>query len=242
MNKRVGIITQARMTSTRLPGKILMPIHDKPLLAYHLERLAQSQFPIFIATTTNATDDVVVDFANESSVGVWRGSEYNVLERYYQCAKANELDVIVRVTSDCPLIDGQLISQGIESYLEEVSEHVYLSNCVTRSYPRGFDFEIFSFRLLEDAFLHARLESDLEHVTPYIHQNRAGNVLIKNIVNTQDDSDIRITVDTPEDFALVKLLIEKFGADKLDHHEIISLFHHHPELYKINDHISQKII
>lgn len=238
--KKVGIITQARMTSTRLPGKILKEINGKSLLLYHLERLAISGFPVIIATTENATDDPVVEFSKKNCISYHRGSEANVLSRYYNAAVENSLDVIVRVTSDCPLIDGQLIRAGIERYFEEGKENTYLSNVLKRSFPRGFDFEVFSFALLKDAFINAQITSDLEHVTPYINQNKSGKVNFLNIVDSEDNSDIRITVDTPEDFLLIEKLIKDHSADILSGKEITELFRKFPELLQINAHIEQK--
>src|ERR1017187_8832445 len=106
--KRIGIISQARMTSTRLPGKILLEAKGKPMLSYHIDRLKRSGLPIYIATTINKTDEPVVQFAKTHTIPFYRGSEDHVLSRYYECALENKLDVIIRVTSDCPLIDGNL--------------------------------------------------------------------------------------------------------------------------------------
>ena len=112
----IGIITQARMTSTRLPGKVLKKVGNKTLLKYHIDRLKTSGYPIYIATTLNKTDDEIVNFAIHEGCSYYRGDEHNVLNRYYECAKENNLDVIVRDTSDCPLIDGSLIKKGIRQY------------------------------------------------------------------------------------------------------------------------------
>ncbi|WP_045457892.1 cytidylyltransferase domain-containing protein [Sporocytophaga myxococcoides] len=238
--KKVGIVTQARMTSTRLPGKILKEINGKSLLLYHLERLATTGLPVIIATTENVTDDPVVEFSKKNCIPYHRGSENNVLSRYYNAAVENSLDVIVRVTSDCPLIDGQLIRAGINRYLEEGNESTYLSNVLKRYFPRGFDFEIFSFSLLKDAFMNAQTTSDLEHVTPYINQNKSGKVNFLDVVDSEDNSDIRITVDTPEDFLLLDKLIKNYSADVLSGKEITKLFRKFPELMQINAHIEQK--
>jgi spore coat polysaccharide biosynthesis protein SpsF len=240
MNLKAGIITQARMTSTRLPGKILMEANHKQLLKYHIERLGASNFPVYIATTVNKTDDVIAKFAEQENIVLHRGSEDNVLERYYHCAKKNSLDIVVRVTSDCPLIDGKLIGKAVEEYKQMNDPFIYLSNCVKRTYPRGFDFEIFSFALLEEAFNKANTSIELEHVTPYINQNKSGKVKFKHITNSTDNSDIRITVDTGEDFLLVKTIIEQYGAGEKDCQGIIDIFNAHPELKDINRHIEQK--
>ena len=141
------------MTSTRLPGKVLKLIGGRPMLHYHIDRLRWSEMPIFIATTVNKTDDPIVDFCVERNIPFYRGQEDNVLSRYYECAKQNNLDVIVRVTSDCPLVDGTLIRDAWNVYKNSFSTYDYISNCIERTYPRGFDFEIFSFNYLEEAYL-----------------------------------------------------------------------------------------
>ncbi|QMU28978.1 glycosyltransferase family protein [Adhaeribacter radiodurans] len=224
------------MTSTRLPGKVLLPVKNQPLLKYHTDRLKKNNFPIYLATTTNATDDVIAQFAEQEGVYCYRGNEDNVLSRYYETALENQLDVIVRVTSDCPLVDGDLIKTGVEKYLQWQNETIYLSNSIVRTFPRGFDFEIFSFQQLEEAFLKAETTFQKEHVTPYIKEHAQA----EHVVYSEDASDLRITVDTPEDFQLIKILIEDFQADTLSYQEIIKLLRSHPELVKINAHIEQK--
>jgi spore coat polysaccharide biosynthesis protein SpsF len=236
----IGIITQARMTSTRLPGKVLLLIGDKTVLQYHLERLQKSHIPVFMATTSNKTDDPIVAFAHEHQIPVYRGDEQNVLSRYYECARQHNLDVIVRVTSDCPLIDGDLIAAACQEYLQAHNTNVYLSNCLVRTFPRGFDFEIFSFALLEEAYLKATQPAELEHVTPFINQNRSGQVVFSHFTQPDDKSGYRITLDTPEDFALISQLILQFQVQNLPAAEIIKILDAHPELAKINAQVEQK--
>lgn len=240
MDQNVGIITQARMTSTRLPGKVLREVLGKSLLQYHIERLNKSKLPIYVATTTNKTDDAIESLTLKLNIESYRGSEHHVLSRYYECAQKHNLDIIVRVTSDCPLIDGNLIRSAVDKYISQNNKNLYLSNCQSRSFPRGFDFEIFSFKMLEEAYLNAQLANDIEHVTPYIVKNSSGKILFENIIHDEDKSGIRITVDTEEDFALIKVLIEKYSADKLTFKQIIDIFDQHPELYIINANIEQK--
>ena len=150
---RVGVITQARTTSTRLPGKVLLEVGGRTLLDHHLDRLATSGLGVYVATTVNATDDGIVELARRRGVGVHRGSEDDVLARYHECAVANDLDVVVRVTSDCPLIDGRVIAEGVAEFLRQDDPRLYLSNVVARTFPRGFDFEIFGAPLLAEAGL-----------------------------------------------------------------------------------------
>ncbi len=238
--KKVGIISQARMTSTRLPGKVLKPIGGRPLLDYHVARLRASELPVYLAITTNATDDPLADFGATHGLPVSRGPEDDVLARYQQCAAAHELDVIVRVTSDCPLLDGELIARAVQQYLAADNPRLYLSNVLERTYPRGFDFEVFSRELLEEAFHHATTASDREHVTPYIHQNRSGRVQFQHLTRPTDRSAYRLTVDTAEDFELIRRLLEEHQADTLGAEELIALLDEHPELVAINAHIEQK--
>lgn len=237
---KIGIISQARMTSTRLPGKVLIKIKDKQILKYHIDRLKWSELPIFIATTINQEDNPIVDFSNKEELKVFRGDEHNVLSRFYQCATENNLDVIVRVTSDCPLIDGQLIKDAVEVYLKENDEKLYLSNTIERTFPRGLDFEIFSYKLLDEAFRKADQDSELEHVTPYINQNKSSNVRVKSFLKATNDSHYRITLDTKDDFKLIERLIIDFNADDLTGEEIVKVLKSHPDLVLINAHIEQK--
>jgi spore coat polysaccharide biosynthesis protein SpsF len=240
--KKVGIISQARMTSTRLPGKVLLPVGGQPLLQYHVERLQASGFPVYLAITTNATDDPLVAFAEAHHLAYVRGDEHDVLSRYALCAREHALDVIVRVTSDCPLLDGELLGQSIREYLRADDARLYLSNVLERTFPRGFDFEIFSRELLEEAAEHATLLSDREHVTPYIHQNRSGHVRFRHVRRPHDASAYRLTVDTAEDFELIRRLVEEHGAAALPADQLLALLDQHPELVALNAHIEQKKI
>lgn len=236
----IGIITQARSTSTRLPAKVLLQAGDNTILGHHISRARQSGYPLFVATTTNDSDQAIADFCAQNDTACYRGSENHVLSRYYECALLHQLDVIVRVTSDCPLIDGGLIAQGVAQYLALDTPQAYLSNGIIRTFPRGFDLEVFSFALLSEAYQNATLAPDIEHVTPYIHQNRTGKVVLSHLIQGNDKSQYRITLDTPEDFALLKILIEQYKAHQLDYRQIISLLDQHPELVALNAHIEQK--
>jgi spore coat polysaccharide biosynthesis protein SpsF len=236
----IGIITQARMTSTRLPGKILKEVKNKTLLDYHIDRLKQTGLDIAIATTTNATDDVICSFSEERKLKFHRGSENNVLSRYYETALKYKFDIVIRVTSDCPLIDPHLIRNGVEKYMQLNNPNLYISNGIERTFARGFDFEILSFQLLEDAYLSATEDADLEHVTPYIWKNRSGKVEFYHVKQNVNNGGLRITVDTADDFELIKTLIEKYNAETLSYNEIENILLQHPELVALNEHIEQK--
>ena len=237
---KAGIITQARMTSTRLPGKVLKQIKGVSLLKYHSDRVKESGYPFYIATTTNSTDDDIVDFCKEENIAFYRGDEANVLSRYFFCAKENKLDIIVRVTSDCPLVDGLLIKRALNQYVNQFEKYDYVSNYIERTFPRGFDFEIFSFEYLEEAYLNATMKEELEHVTPYINLNRSNKTIFHSILYKEDKSNYRITVDTQEDFELIRRLIVDHCANELSASEIIAILDNNPDLVKINAHIQQK--
>jgi spore coat polysaccharide biosynthesis protein SpsF len=239
---KVAIISQARIGSTRLPSKVLLPVKGKVLLAYHYERLLQSGLPVIIATTVRSEDDQIAAFCEERNIAFSRGSEDDVLSRYLECARKFELDTIVRVTSDCPLIDGYSVGQAVKEYEKFDNKQLYYSNTLERTFPRGFDLEIFSRELLEEAGAKAVLASDREHVTPFIWNNRTGDVIIRQFRADRDTSGYRITVDTKEDFELIRQLIEVYQADSLSAADIIQLLDTHPELKEINAHIEQKKI
>jgi spore coat polysaccharide biosynthesis protein SpsF len=228
------------MTSTRLPGKVLKLMGGKTVLDHHANRLAWSGLPLYVATTTNETDDVIAEWAEGRGLSVYRGSEDDVLSRYYGCARQNGLDVIVRVTSDCPLIDGNLVRQAVDEYIHDDNDQEYLSNCLVRTYPRGFDFEVFSFAALREAQEKAVTIPQREHVTPYIHQNVSGRVELSHFTRAQDDHGYRITLDTEDDFRLIRELIEAFGCAGKPAEEIITVLREHPYLHQINAHVEQK--
>ncbi|GAA3931482.1 glycosyltransferase family protein [Hymenobacter algoricola] len=237
---KVGIITQARMGSTRLPGKVLRTARGISMLEYHIRRLRASGLPVVIATTRLPEDDAIEQAATQLGVACYRGDGEDVLSRYYETAVQFQLDTIVRVTSDCPLIDGSLIRSAVDQYVTAANPQQYISNGIQRTYPRGLDFEVFSFQLLAEAQHHARSASDREHVTPYIHQNRSGLVEIEQVVRAADASLYRVTLDTVEDFALLKVLLEQYHADTLATDELIRLLEQHPELVAINAATEQK--
>lgn len=228
------------MTSTRLPGKVLRAVAGQPLLHYHVARLQASGLPLYLAITDQPTDDALADYAVANGLPYFRGSEDDVLARFQQCAAAHHLDVIVRVTSDCPLLDGALIAAAVQEYRAVDNPRLYLSNVLERTFPRGFDFEVFSRELLDEATAQATLPSEREHVTPYIHQNRSGRVQFRHITRSGDRSAYRLTVDTADDFELIRQLIEDYDAATLPADALIALLDAHPELVALNAHIEQK--
>lgn len=222
------------MASTRLPGKIMLSIKGKPLLQYFAERLKKSGLPLYVATSVDPSNNIIEAFCRKNRINCFRGDERNVLKRYYDCAVQNKLDIIIRITSDCPLIDGKVVKEAAQKYLEFDNENIHYSNCVLLTCPHGMNFEVFSMKLLEDAYQHATEDFDKEHVTPYIIKNKSGKVRLEHYMIDKKAHDYRVTVDTYDDFKLVRKLIEEYRADKMNQAEIIALFEVHPELVLIN--------
>ena len=212
------LITQARTGSTRLPGKVLKEIGGKSLLQIHLDRLVNCKnvSEIIVATTVNEEDNVIFDKAIEWGYSASRGSESDVLDRFYQAVKDKSADWIVRVTSDCPLIDPELVDDVIRFAQDNNTD--YCSNGFVENYPDGQDVEVFKFSALKLAWENALLKSEREHVTPYIRNNsdfNNGNLF--KAINFPCDSDfskIRMTVDEQRDFDLMEILIHQLGTDK----------------------------
>ncbi len=238
--KKVGIITQARTTSTRLPGKVLIEVAGTTLLDHHLDRLAASGSEVFVATTTNAADDPIIDLAERRGLRWFRGSESDVLSRFQGCAEKFGLDVVVRVTSDCPLIDGGVVAGAVAEFLDADDENLYLSNGIRRTFPRGFDLEVFSATALAEADRFATDPAQREHVTPYLYQNAGGHTVVRHLLWPEDKSAYRVTLDTTEDLEVIRRLIEDHGAHRLGCAEIIDLLDDHPEIANLNRHVEQK--
>ena len=240
---KVGIIVQARMTSTRLPGKVLLPVMEKPLLEYQIERLrrVRKADEIIIATTTNETDQPIVDLCKRLEVKTFRGSEEDVLSRYFGAAHENKIDVVVRVTSDCPLIDPTVVDEVIQKYQGHSAVCDYVSNTLERTFPRGMDTEVFSFELLREVNLEARKHHEREHVTPYIYQNPQRFKLV-NVAYTLKTSRHRWTVDTQEDFELIKRILEAiYPMNRVFRLEdVLALMDAHPKWFELNASIEQK--
>jgi spore coat polysaccharide biosynthesis protein SpsF (cytidylyltransferase family) len=213
----ITLITQARSGSTRLPGKVLKKIEGKTLLQIHIERIKKAKLlhSIYIATTINSSDDVIEEMANELDVKCYRGSENDVLDRFYQTVKDSKPDYVVRLTSDCPLIDPLLIDEVVREAIK--SKVDYYSNGLEDLYPDGQDIEIFKFSALETAWKDAKLISEREHVTPFIRNNSSyfgkTKFTSKNHGLTYNYNKVRLTVDEPEDFEVIKKIIEALGTD-----------------------------
>jgi spore coat polysaccharide biosynthesis protein SpsF len=211
----IGVIIQARMGSTRLPGKVLFDILGKPMLLHQVGRISKSKSidKIIVATTTNESDDPIVKLCEERSILYFRGSEDDVLSRYYECAKKFGIQTIVRSTADCPLIDPQVIDSAIDLFQE--SQLDYLANTVPQElscWPDGSDVEIFSFDALEKAYKEASEFEDREHVTFFFWKNLSSSSSFKvaQLKNDLDWSGYRYTVDYKEDLLVVEAIFKHF--------------------------------
>ncbi len=239
---KILAITQARIGSTRFPEKILKTINGETLLEIHLKRVQQSQLinKLKIATTTESDAIKIVSIADKMGVEVHRGSINNVLERFYETAAPESPDWIVRLTSDCPLIDPIEIDKVIRHAISNNFD--YVSNALHPTFPDGLDTEVFKFTALEKAMNEAKLTSELEHVTPYIWKNstyNGGKIFISDcVLNDVDFSKVRLTVDTIEDFRVIEKLIKILGPDK-PWMEYVKALQMHPEIIKLNEHHSR---
>lgn len=240
---RIVAITQARLGSKRFPRKILKKIQGKTLLDIHLDRIKNSKLinEIIIATTTSKKDKKLIDFAKKNNVSFYAGRENDVLDRFYNTAKKFNVDIIIRLTSDCPLIDSNLIDNMITKF-QSIDDIDYLSNIFSESYPDGQDIEVFTFEALEKAWNKSTLKSDREHVTPFIRKNSDyfGNKMFKakNISSNINYSNVRMTVDEEVDFQVIKILINKLGFN--DNWENYSkLYRDNIEIAKLNSHIKR---
>ena len=232
----IGCIIQARMGSSRLPGKVLMNSgNGMPLLYYVINQLRHCSKVknLVIATTTNQEDDEIEKFADNNSVDVFRGKEKDVLDRYFQCAKKYSFSTIVRITADCPLIDPQIVDKVIEQFFS--GNYDFATNTLTRTFPIGTDVEVFSFSALKRTWESAQLPSEREHVTPYLRNER--NFKIINVQNDKNISSLRLTVDRIEDFELIKQILKNISINPIHLGDVLELFSRKPELIDINKHI-----
>ena len=231
-------IIQARMQSTRLPGKVLMKINGQYLLKYMVNRVNKSSLinKVVIATSTNKQDDKIANFCIDNNILFFRGSENDVLDRYYNAAKLFNAETVIRLTADCPLIDPYIIDDTISLF--ESSKVDYAANTVppeTKKYPDGSDVEVFSFNALNRAWSETKDKKDREHVTFYFWK-RNKNFTNVTLGNKYDWGKYRITIDYIEDFHLVEKIItklneeKKFGTTK----EIIEILEHNPKIFKLN--------
>ena len=238
---KIVTIIQARMTSERLPGKVLFQVLERPLLSYMLERISRVEHcdEVVVATTTNVEDQPVVDLCEEMKVLCYRGSEHDVLARYYEAAKQSRADIVVRLTADCPLMDPSIVDQSIVWFVKNKERLNYLSNGRKRTFPRGMDVEVFSFSALETAHYEAKDQYDREHVTPYLYHHMDQEKVDHFINPNGDMSNLRITIDYQEDFELISNILAALYPVKHDFHlqDILDIVQDNPDWGKINAHI-----
>jgi spore coat polysaccharide biosynthesis protein SpsF len=237
----VGII-QARMSSSRLPGKVLMEIMGRPMLSYELERLAAIPEidELIVATTINRGDDPIAALCEKMGVKTYRGSESDVLSRYYEAAEAARTDVVARFTADCPIIDPLFSSSVIKEFLGRYPRLDYLGMDYDAA-PRGMDTEVFTFGALEAAHKAGSSKEDREHVTWYLHTN-PGKFRTARFPAGEGLGAYRLTVDTKEDFALIRVIMERLYPSNplFPLRDIIALLDSELGLRSINEGVRQK--
>jgi spore coat polysaccharide biosynthesis protein SpsF len=241
-------IIQARMGSTRLPGKVMMDLCGNPVLWHVVKRVSASNRLnwVVVATSTAKEDNIIENFCNRTNIMVFRGDATNVLSRYYECAKyligkGHNIQYIVRITADCPLIDPAIIDKVIHLAVSEKLD--FASNVHPITYPDGLDVEVFTFEALSEAYHNATLPSEKEHVTPYIIKNphfRQGNV--KNTVDISGYQNLRWTLDYDADYFFIKLVYKylyphSYCGRCFLMEDVLQLMKEKPELLLINTHI-----
>jgi spore coat polysaccharide biosynthesis protein SpsF len=231
-------ILQARVSSTRLPGKVLKPILGRPMLARQIERLGRMSRVdgLIVATSRDSSDNPIEKLCREVGVHCFRGSLDDVLDRYYWAAEPHNPEFVVRLTGDCPLADGDLIGRVVDFHL--AGDYDYSSNTLSPSFPDGLDVEVIRFASLFEAWKEAKLASHREHVTPFI-QGNSHRFKLGSFRNSLDLSSLRWTVDEPVDFELVTRIYEALYPNQPDFttDDILAYLEAHPEMKTLNTHI-----
>jgi spore coat polysaccharide biosynthesis protein SpsF len=261
MKHKVVAIIQGRMSSSRLPGKILADIAGQPMLTrvYTRTSRAKTLNEVIFATTTDASDDPVAEYCDFSGIPHTRGSLFDVLDRYYQTASQAKADVVVRITADCPVIDPELIDNVVNTLLDD--EYDFVCNRLPppheRTYPIGLDVEACTFKALKKAWKDAKEPQHREHAMPYFYEGVQLTALSRQLSEgesprgfkvallnyTTDFGDYRWTVDTPEDLEFMRQVYSRFdGRDDFTWKEVLDLVHDEPELAKINAAVEHKTL
>jgi spore coat polysaccharide biosynthesis protein SpsF len=269
MKQKVVAIIQGRMSSTRLPGKILADISGQPMLSRVMIRASRATTldQIIFATTTDASDDPVAEYCDLAGLDYTRGSLFDVLDRYYQTASQFKADVVVRITADCPVIDSELIDNVVNTLIGESgienreSGYDFVCNRLpppwNRTYPIGLDVEACTFKALKKAWKEAKEPQHREHVMPYFYEGVQLSVISRQLSegisprgfkvallnHVTDFGDYRWTVDTPEDLEFMREVYKHFdGRDDFTWKEVLDLVHDNPELAKINANVQHKTL
>lgn len=228
-------ILQARMSSSRLPGKVLRDLLGQPMLLRQIERIKRSKRidKLVLATSTDKSDDAIEKIAKENGIECFRGSLEDVLDRFYQAAKQYNPEHIVRLTGDCPLTDWQVIDEVIELHIRETND--YTNNTLPPTFPDGMDVEIVKYNVLEEAWVKGNKISDRENVTIYVY-SRPEKFKLGCLKNNEDLSNLRWTVDESEDFMLIEEIYKNLYGKKKDFimQDVIRLLNEKPDLIKIN--------
>jgi spore coat polysaccharide biosynthesis protein SpsF len=239
---RIVTIIQARMGSTRLPGKVMKDLGGETVLARVVRRVQRAALlgEVIVATTTRPADDIILEECRRLSVRVYRGDENDVLDRYYRAAEWANAETVVRITSDCPLIDSEISNEIVRRFLDQQPD--YASNGLERTYPRGLDTEVITQPTLTRAWKEACQPYQRVHVTPYIYENPSCFRILSVTADT-DYSSHRWTLDTPEDLAFVRAIYERMGNDDSFHwHDVLALLNREPTLMDLNYNVMQKAL
>ena len=237
----IGCIIQARMGSTRLPGKAMLDVeNDKTVLYFVIKQLQNCKLidKIIVATTTLEDDNKIADFSKDLGIDCFRGSSNNVLDRYYQCAKKYSVLTIVRIPSDKPLIDPEIVDNVVSVFRN--NSYDYITNFLSNpTFPSGTEVEIFSINALKKVWEKAKLPSEKEHVTPYF-ANHEDEFKITHMENSENLSHLRLAVDKIEDLKLVRKIVSKIKKRPIILKDIIDLFAKEPQLVEINKNVNRK--
>lgn len=244
IKKNILCLVQARMGSSRLPGKVMTTINGKPMIGIIMESLKKSKLidKSLVATSKSHKDDILVNYLKKNKIDYYRGSEDDVLGRFYHAAKKENAGLIIRISADCPLVDPEIVDRVIEKALKYNSD--YCSNGEIRTFPLGYDVEVITFETLSRMYKNTKDPDDREHVTLFI--NRNPNLFkIESIMapKNKQHPEWRVCVDTKEDLHLIKEIFRHYKKKKIiKYNDVIDLLLKHPELVKINEKVRQKII
>ena len=232
-----AVIIQARMASSRFPGKVLREIEENPMLLYMLKRVsaAKNIDKVILATSTEASDEPIASLCDKLGITCYKGSHEDVLDRYYKSAKKHNVDTIVRLTADCPLVDPHLIDNMVETYQKEAYDYIGNTMPPKWTFPVGMDVEVFSFEALELAWRNEKDLEEREHVTFHFWKNPQTFSVFRYDLK-EDLSRYRLTVDYPEDFEVVKsILTALYHKNPLfSMYDVINFLNKNPNIYKMN--------